>query len=89
MESLVVVPIYKVQAIQRSGRAGRTREGKCLRLYTAEFHRLQMPASTLPEIKRVNLTSTVLMLKSMEIQDILGFDFLDRPEDCSLRHALK
>ena len=65
MESLVVVPISKVQAIQRSGRAGRTREG------------------------RVNLTSTVLMLKSMEIQDILGFDFLDRPEDCSLRHALK
>ena len=89
MESLVVVPISKVQAIQRSGRAGRTREGKCLRLYTAEFHRLQMPAITLPEIKRVNLTSTVLFLKSMEIQDVLSSDFLDKPDEESLCHALK
>ena len=65
MESLMIVPISKVQAIQRSGRAGRTREGKCLRLYTEEFYRNQMPNQTLPEIKRVNLTSTVLTLKSM------------------------
>ena len=48
-----------------------------------------MPASTLPEIKRVNLTSTVLTLKSMEIQDVLNFDFLDRPDEAALRHALK
>lgn len=48
-----------------------------------------MPASTLPEIKRVNLTSTVLMLKSMHIQDVLNFDFLDRPDESCLRHALK
>ena len=48
-----------------------------------------MPAITLPEIKRVNLTSTVLMLKSMEIRDVLNFDFLDRPDEASLRHALK
>jgi HrpA-like RNA helicase len=34
----------------------------------------------MPEIKRVNLTSTVLSLKSMGIEDILGFDFLDMPE---------
>jgi HrpA-like RNA helicase len=39
-----------------------------------------MPSATLPEIKRVNLTSSVLTLKSMGIEDILGFDFLDRPE---------
>ena len=48
-----------------------------------------MPAITLPEIKRVNLTSTVLTLKSMDIQDVLNFDFLDRPDENSLRHALK
>jgi ATP-dependent RNA helicase DHX8/PRP22 len=33
MDSLVVVNISKVQAVQRAGRAGRTREGKCIRLY--------------------------------------------------------
>lgn len=38
MESLVVVPISKVQAIQRTGRAGRTREGKCIRLYSEKFY---------------------------------------------------
>ena len=48
-----------------------------------------MPNSTLPEIKRVNLTSTVLTLKSMNIDDILGFDFLDRPDQDSLEYALK
>ena len=47
-----------------------------------------MPASTLPEIKRVNLTSTVLTLKSMNIDDVLNFDFLDKPKDQALRHAL-
>jgi ATP-dependent RNA helicase DHX8/PRP22 len=39
MESLLVVPISKVQAIQRTGRAGRTREGKCIRLYTEKFYK--------------------------------------------------
>ena len=34
MDSLLTVPISKVQAIQRKGRAGRTQEGKCLRLYS-------------------------------------------------------
>lgn len=34
MDSLVTVPISKVQAIQRKGRAGRTQAGKCLRLYS-------------------------------------------------------
>ena len=34
MDSLVTVPLSKVQAIQRKGRAGRTQEGKCLRLYS-------------------------------------------------------
>lgn len=34
MDSLITVPISKVQAIQRKGRAGRTQSGKCLRLYS-------------------------------------------------------
>lgn len=38
MDSLVTVPISKVQAIQRKGRAGRTQQGKCLRLYSEKFY---------------------------------------------------
>ena len=38
MDSLITVPISKVQAIQRKGRAGRTQDGKCLRLYSQKFY---------------------------------------------------
>ena len=48
-----------------------------------------MPNQTLPEIKRVNLACTVLTLKSMSIIDVLNFEFLDKPDDESLRHALR
>jgi pre-mRNA-splicing factor ATP-dependent RNA helicase DHX15/PRP43 len=34
VESLLVSPISKASAKQRAGRAGRTRPGKCFRLYT-------------------------------------------------------
>lgn len=34
VESLLVSPISKASANQRAGRAGRTRPGKCFRLYT-------------------------------------------------------
>ena len=34
ISSLLVTPISKASARQRAGRAGRTREGKCFRLYT-------------------------------------------------------
>lgn len=34
VESLLVTPISKASAQQRAGRAGRTRPGKCFRLYT-------------------------------------------------------
>jgi ATP-dependent RNA helicase DHX8/PRP22 len=37
MDRLVVVPISQVQAVQRMGRAGRTQEGKCYRMYSSKF----------------------------------------------------
>mmetsp|Transcript_32656 Transcript_32656/g.49916 ORF Transcript_32656/g.49916 Transcript_32656/m.49916 type:complete len:83 (+) Transcript_32656:1073-1321(+) len=79
MESLQIVNISKVQAIQRSGRAGRTREGKCIRLYSEEFYQKYMPDSTVPEIMRVSLTSTVLTLKCLGINDVVNFEYLERP----------
>ena len=33
----------RVQATQRAGRAGRTRPGKCFRLYTKKFFEREMP----------------------------------------------
>lgn len=88
MDCLIIVPISKVQAVQRSGRAGRTREGKCLRLYSEEFYNEQLPNTTVPEIKRVNLTSTVLALKQMDIANVIDFDFLDKPDQTQVEQAL-
>ena len=44
-----------------------------------------MPDATVPEIRRVNLTSTVLSLKSMGIQDVITFDYMDAPDSESLQ----
>jgi ATP-dependent RNA helicase DHX8/PRP22 len=89
MDTLCVVPISKVQAIQRAGRAGRTGPGKCIRLYTEQFFETQMSKVTIPEILRVNLASTILTLKSMGIDDVVEFDFMEKPEKESVFDALK
>ncbi|KAJ2005998.1 DEAH-box ATP-dependent RNA helicase prp22 [Coemansia thaxteri] len=79
LDQLVVTPISQAQAKQRSGRAGRTGPGKCYRLYTESAFRNEMLPNSVPEIQRVNLASTVLQLKAMGINDLIGFDFMDPP----------
>lgn len=60
LETLKIVRISKDQAWQRCGRAGRESDGFCYRAYTeVEFNK--MPTSTLPEIKRTNVATTVRM----------------------------
>ncbi|CAH8349792.1 unnamed protein product [Eruca vesicaria subsp. sativa] len=88
MESLDVVPTSKAQALQRSGRAGREGPGKCFRLYPErEFEKLD--DSTKPEIKRCNLSNVILQLKALGIDDIVGFDFIDKPSRSSIVKALE
>ncbi|XP_020268965.1 pre-mRNA-splicing factor ATP-dependent RNA helicase DEAH10 [Asparagus officinalis] len=78
MESLIIIPTSKAQALQRSGRAGREGPGKCFRLYPeSEFGKLM--DSTVPEIKRCNLSNVVLQLKALGIKDIFSFDFMEKP----------
>jgi len=89
LEALVVVPISRQQAKQRAGRAGRTQEGKCFRLYSEQFYEQQMEESSLPEIKRVNLSNTLLTLKAMGIHDVLHFNFIEPPSPESVLMALK
>ncbi|BAM39040.1 ATP-dependent helicase [Theileria orientalis strain Shintoku] len=88
MESLVVAPISKANARQRSGRAGRTAPGKCYRLYTESTFYEEMLPTPVPEIQRVNLTNVVIILKAMGINDFIHFDFMDRPCNEMLIDAL-
>ncbi|XP_045475349.1 ATP-dependent RNA helicase DHX8 isoform X2 [Harmonia axyridis] len=89
MDSLVVTPISQAQAKQRAGRAGRTGPGKCYRLYTERAYRDEMLPTPVPEIQRTNLATTVLQLKTMGINDLLNFDFMDAPPVESLIMALE
>lgn len=91
MYSLDVVQISKVQANQRAGRAGRTRPGKCYRLYPSRLFQDEFLDVTVPEIQRSSLAGSVLYLKSLDLPDIdiLKFDFLDPPSSESLQDALK
>ncbi|KAF3787291.1 Pre-mRNA-splicing factor ATP-dependent RNA helicase [Nymphaea thermarum] len=89
MESLQITPISKASALQRAGRSGRTGPGKCFRLYTAYNYHQDLPDNTVPEIQRTNLTNVALMLKTMGINDLVNFDFMDPPSSEALLKALE
>lgn len=89
VESLLVTAISKASAQQRAGRAGRTRPGKCFRLYTEKAYKQEMQDQTYPEILRSNLGSVVLQLKKLGIDDLVHFDFMDPPAPETLMRALE
>ncbi|XP_052179682.1 pre-mRNA-splicing factor ATP-dependent RNA helicase DEAH1-like isoform X2 [Diospyros lotus] len=89
MESLLVAPISKASANQRAGRSGRTGPGKCFRLYTAYNYYNDLDDNTVPEIQRTNLANVVLTLKSLGINDLVNFDFMDPPPAEAVLKALE
>lgn len=89
VESLLVAPISKASAQQRAGRAGRTRPGKCFRLYTEDAFKKELNDQSYPEILRSNLANTVLELKKLGIDDLVHFDFMDPPAPETMMRALE
>ena len=89
VESLLVSPISKASAQQRAGRAGRTRPGKCFRLYTEEAFEKELIEQSYPEVLRSNLSNTVLELKKLGIDDLVHFDFMDPPAPETMMRALE
>jgi pre-mRNA-splicing factor ATP-dependent RNA helicase DHX16 len=89
MESLVVTPCSRASAGQRAGRAGRVGPGKCFRLYTKWAFYNELEENTTPEIQRTNLSGVVLMLKSLGINHLIDFDFMDPPPAETLIRALE
>lgn len=78
IETLTATPVSKASATQRAGRAGRTKPGKCYRLYTQTAYE-SLPEATVPEIQRSNLAPTILQLKALGIDNVLRFNFLTPP----------
>uniref|UniRef100_A0A2R8MN34 Probable ATP-dependent RNA helicase DHX35 n=1 Tax=Callithrix jacchus TaxID=9483 RepID=A0A2R8MN34_CALJA len=88
IECLVVVPVSQASANQRAGRGGRSRSGKCYRLYTEEAFD-QLPQSTVPEMQRSNLAPVILQLKALGIDNVLRFHFMSPPPAQSMVQALE
>jgi HrpA-like RNA helicase len=72
-----------------AGRAGRVSPGKSFRLYTAWAYKHELEENTIPEIQRTNLGNVVLLLKSLGINDLIHFDFMDPPPAEALIRALE
>ncbi|XP_036682912.1 probable ATP-dependent RNA helicase DHX35 isoform X2 [Balaenoptera musculus] len=88
IECLVVVPVSQASARQRAGRGGRSRSGKCFRLYTEEAFD-QLPQSTVPDMQRSNLAPVILQLKALGIDNVLRFHFMSPPPAQSMVQALE
>jgi HrpA-like RNA helicase len=76
--SLVEAPVSKASANQRKGRAGRTREGTCYRLYTRrDFESRGL--FTVEEIFRTDLSEVVLRMADLGLTNFEEFDFISAP----------
>lgn len=81
--ALVQRPVSKASAEQRKGRAGRTSNGTCYRLYTKEDF-ASRPRWTQEEILRTDLSEVVLRMVDLGIYDFENFPFITKPDSDAL-----
>lgn len=86
IDTLLVEPISQASAEQRTGRAGRTGPGRCVRLWSKTEHESRAPRET-PEIRRVDLCETLLLLRASGWGDAADFPWFESPEPRSLDRA--
>ena len=81
---LPVESISQSSANQRAGRAGRVRDGVCIRLYPEDDFE-KRPRFTQPEIQRANLAEVILRMKAFRLGEIETFPFLNPPPSPAIR----
>jgi ATP-dependent helicase HrpB len=86
INTLLIEKISRASAEQRTGRAGRTAPGHCLRLWTEREH-LDRSQQELPEVKRLDLAEVVLTLKASGVEEIGSFRWLEPPDPQALSRA--
>ena len=83
--------ISQASSNQRSGRAGRTCEGYCYRLYSNGLY-VKMEKFNEPQISTCPLSQVILTLKNMKVKNIYNFPFVTKPKlyfiDKSLEHLV-
>ncbi|HZN92201.1 MAG TPA: ATP-dependent helicase HrpB [Myxococcales bacterium] len=78
--------VSKASATQRAGRAGRTREGHCLRLYTRHDFESRKDHDV-PEIRRMDLAEAALAIRASGVRDVGAFPFFEPPPPQALEAA--
>ncbi|CAP42305.1 ATP-dependent RNA helicase HrpA [Bordetella petrii] len=78
VEQLRIEPISRASANQRAGRCGRVGPGVCIRLYDEQDFDARA-AFTDPEVLRSSLASVILRMKSLKLDDIEQFPFVEAP----------
>ncbi|MEM1223750.1 MAG: ATP-dependent helicase HrpB [Verrucomicrobiota bacterium] len=86
VNSLLVEPISRAAAEQRSGRAGRTGPGQCLRLWSEAEHAAK-PERDAAEVKRIDISDTLLLMKASGINETDTFPWFEAPEKSGLDRA--
>ncbi|XBW34646.1 hypothetical protein QEN19_000213 [Hanseniaspora menglaensis] len=89
IQSFEIDWISKASANQRSGRAGRTGPGHCYKLYSSAIYESSFEDFSKPEILRMPIENVVLLMKSMNIHNIMNFPFPTLPDKESLSKAIK
>ena len=86
LNALRTEAISRASADQRAGRAGRTAPGVCVRLWT-DWEHAQRPAAETPEVRRIDLAESMLMVLSMGFGPFERFPWLDPPEADAVERA--
>ena len=86
INSILVEPISRSSAEQRAGRAGRTGPGVCMRLWS-ESEQVARAERDEPEVKRVDLSETLLLLAAAGISKPEEFAWFEAPEPKALTRA--
>jgi ATP-dependent helicase HrpB len=86
LATLNVQRISMASATQRAGRAGRTRPGRCLRLYTAQDFNARADHET-AEIHRLDLAEPALELHAANIVDLNSFGWFEAPPASAIEAA--
>ena len=86
IKMLITIPASQASANQRTGRAGRLREGFCTRLYSKYDFEHRAPFD-IPEILRSDLSNSLLKLASLGVEDIDQFPWLLKPTSDSINSA--
>jgi ATP-dependent helicase HrpB len=86
LSTLVTAKISRASAVQRAGRAGRTSEGRVLRLYTRGDFETRADHDV-PELMRADLAEAALTLRAAGVESLAALRWLGAPPPASANAA--